>query len=358
MSSSPHVLIIGAGVIGLTTALVLLRRGLRVTVVADEFAPNLTSVVAGALWEWPPAVCGYHRDQVSLSRSKKWCMVSYHAFADLAKQPGTGVFMRQSVFYFHQPVASSVRHLAKMEELRTNVCGFRHDASLISEHGVNVDYGVVDAYSHLAPMIDTDAYMEWLRREVDHHGCGWVKRRVSSELRQCAAALIAEFRADLIVNCSGLGARDLGDSSVYPLRGALVRVLNTLTPPVDTAHCVSDDESGKSDDMVFIVPRGTNLLVLGGLTEPDEWALGINLENYEPVRRMYERCLDFLPRLRSASIDTAEPVRVGLRPARRQNVRLEPEPGLPVIHSYGHGGSGVTLSWGCAEEVASMVLGQ
>ena len=55
------VLVIGAGVSGLTSALCLSRRGFDVTVVADRFAPRVTSVVAGALWEWPPAVCGHHQ---------------------------------------------------------------------------------------------------------------------------------------------------------------------------------------------------------------------------------------------------------------------------------------------------------
>jgi D-amino-acid oxidase len=49
-------------------------------------------------------------------------------------------------------------------------------------------------------------------------------------------------------------------------------------------------------------------------------------------------------------------VRVGLRPA-RPAVRLETEgtPGGVIVHCYGHGGAGVTLSWGCAEEVADVV---
>ncbi|HMC79917.1 MAG TPA: FAD-dependent oxidoreductase, partial [Acidimicrobiia bacterium] len=51
------------------------------------------------------------------------------------------------------------------------------------------------------------------------------------------------------------------------------------------------------------------------------------------------------------------PLRVGLRPFRRDSVRLEREPGARVIHNYGHGGSGVTLSWGCAEEVSALVKG-
>jgi D-amino-acid oxidase len=44
----------------------------------------------------------------------------------------------------------------------------------------------------------------------------------------------------------------------------------------------------------------------------------------------------------------------GLRPA-RPTVRLERgvlADGTPVIHDYGHGGSGITLAWGCADEVA------
>src|SRR6185437_10329287 len=272
----------------------------------------------------------------SLSRSKEWCMASYRAFADLARDPARGVFMRQSIFYFHQPITPHSRHWSKMEEVRTNVPGFRHGASLIQEQGINPDYGVVDAYAHLAPMIDTDVYLEWLRREADRHNCIWVTRRISAKLIECAAELQSEFKADVIINCTGLGAKELGDGSVYPLRGALVRVLNTLNPPLENAHCVS--ASDNSEDMVFIVPRGRGLVVLGGLIEPEEWTTEIGLANYAPIRRMYERCIEFLPRLRSAAIDETEPVRVGLRPARRENVRLEWEQGMPVIHCYGHGG--------------------
>ena len=56
-----------------------------------------------------------------------------------------------------------------------------------------------------------------------------------------------------------------------------------------------------------------------------------------------------------AEIDLLEPVRVGLRPLRPANVRLERETGTRIIHNYGHGGSGVTFSWGCAEEVAETI---
>jgi D-amino-acid oxidase len=96
------------------------------------------------------------------------------------------------------------------------------------------------------------------------------------------------------------------------------------------------------------------MLVLGGMTEAHEWNLDIGLDNYGPVGDMLARCQQFLPVLARAELDEKEPVRVGLRPFRTGNVRVELEPGTAIIHNYGHGGSGVTFSWGCADEVVGI----
>lgn len=349
------VVVIGAGVIGLTTALTLRRNGFPVTVVAEQFAPRVTSVVAGALWEWPPAVCGRHKDEASLERAKEWCAVSYAVFAELARDPATGVFMRPVTFYFKRPVADDPPQLRKMEELATKVRGFRHDDALIAENGISPRLGLRDAYQHLAPMIDTDVYMRWLLAEVREAGCGVVQRTVSGNLLEQATRLIQEYSAALIVNCTGLGARALGDASVFPLRGALVRIRNDgkTMQRLNQAHCVANDGSGR---FLFVVPRGEDLVVLGGLAEPDEWSLDVALHNYEPIREMVQRCVEFLPGLADAQIDVSEPVRVGLRPFRVAGVRLEiDEADYRIVHNYGHGGSGVSLSWGCAAEVADFV---
>lgn len=349
------VVVIGAGVSGLTTALTLRRKGFPVTVVAEQFAPSVTSVVAGALWEWPPAVCGRHKDEASLERAKNWCAVSYAAFAELARNPATGVFLRPVTFYFKRPVADDPPQRMKMEELANIVSGFRHDAALIAENGVSPRLGLRDAYQHLAPMIDTDAYLRWLLGAVRDAGCGVVQRTVSGNLLEQTTRLTQEYGAACVVNCAGLGARALGDESVFPLRGALVRIRNDgkTMPPLSQAHCVANDGSGQ---FLFVVPRGVDLLVLGGLAEPDEWGLDIGLHNYEPIREMLHRCIEFLPVLAEAQIDPAEPVRVGLRPFRVAGVRLEVDEGdCRLVHNYGHGGSGVSLSWGCAVEVANLV---
>jgi D-amino-acid oxidase len=62
-------LVVGAGVSGLTTALVLARRGWRVTVVAETLGAGTVSTVAGALWEWPPSVRGRHHSEPVLARA-------------------------------------------------------------------------------------------------------------------------------------------------------------------------------------------------------------------------------------------------------------------------------------------------
>lgn len=350
------ILIIGAGVSGLTVALSLRNAGFEIVVVAAKFAPQITSVVAGALWEWPPAVCGYHHDQISLSRSKEWCMCSYEVFRTLAKNAATGVHWRQVSFYFREPVLELEAARKKMEELRPKVEGFRHDAALIAENHINPNIGMVDAYAHNAPMIDTDVYMKWLFEQSVRSGCRIVQDRISGRLESTWRTLQDRYSADFIVNCAGLGSGELAGEAMYPLRGALVRVINdgTRFSKIENAFCVSHDERSERQDIIFIVPRGTDRLVLGGLAEPDEWNTEIGLE-YQPIAAMLERCIEFLPVLRFARVDAAEPVRVGLRPFRKGNVRLEEEVSYPVIHNYGHGGAGVTFSHGCAAEVVDRV---
>ncbi|MBB5077970.1 FAD-dependent oxidoreductase [Nonomuraea endophytica] len=353
-----RVLVIGAGVSGLTTALSLSRAGFEVVVAAEKDASQCVSVVAGALWEWPPAVCGYHHDQISLSRSKGWCMESYEIFDGLAADPSTGVFMRVSNFYFTHRVEQHVHDQNKMNELAVRVRGFERDPGLASANGVNPTYGIMDAYRHLAPMIDTDTYTGWLLRQAEEAGVKVVRARVSGLLREQERELHQAYGVDAIVNCTGLGAAELHGVPMYPLRGALVRVLNdgTRIPKIEEAHCVSHDErNGDEQDIVFIVPRGENLVVLGGLAEPDQWSTDINLDNHQPVRDMYNRCVQFMPAIGKAEIDPVEPVRAGLRPFRKQNVCLESEPGTRIVHNYAHGGAGFSFSWGCARETVDMV---
>lgn len=77
---------------------------------------------------------------------------------------------------------------------------------------------------------------------------------------------------------------------------------------------------------------------------------------------MRDRCNRFVPGLADAEYDPHSPLVQGLRPVRGENVRVERElrrrndgSFSRIIHSYGQGGSGFTLSFGCAGDVMNLV---
>jgi D-amino-acid oxidase len=150
--------------------------------------------------------------------------------------------------------------------------------------------------------------------------------------------------APVVVNCAGIGARELvPDPGVRPVRGQVVVVTN---PGVEEFFA---EHPGPSRQLLYVLPHKSTV-VLGGTAEPDRADL---TPDPAVTRRIVARCTEAVPALAGATILAQ---RVGLRPA-RDAVRLEPEdrPAGRIIHNYGHGGGGVTLSWGCAREAAAQV---
>ncbi|RYF42858.1 MAG: FAD-binding oxidoreductase, partial [Cytophagaceae bacterium] len=178
--TSAHILIVGGGISGPANAWTLLDHSYRVTILSAEWASystsqRLTSQIAGALWEYLPAVCGQHTNVVSLERSKWWCIIAYEVWADIAAHEelakAVGVVMRQADFLFTKKVDEDEGLLAKMRKIReSGARGFRRDAAIIAEQGLDPTCGVVDAYTHLAPVIDTDKCSEWLMSLVEARG--------------------------------------------------------------------------------------------------------------------------------------------------------------------------------------------
>ena len=358
-ATSPHVLVIGGGVSGITSAITLRQAGYRVSVVAEKYE-QITSNVAGALWEWPPAVCGQHGEPRSLARSKDWCMVSYDKFKKLHAEHGEtvcGVYLRDVYFYFRHPVDNTPFDLNKMNELKAKVDGFARGLDIVPKD-VDPDFvkdSIKDCYKHMAPMVDTDKYMPWLQQQAREIGCKLMHEKIEEHVIRDEEILRQRYGADAIVACPGLGAIGLlEDGQMYPLRGALVRVKQS-PGTVTAAHCISHEEGSFSEqDIVFIVPRGDNHVVLGGLAQKNRWGQEMSL-NEPIISQMYQGCLDLLPALRGMELDPQENVRTGLRPFTEKNVLLDPVPGTKVVLNYGHGGAGVTLSWGCAQEVVQLV---
>ena len=142
--------------------------------------------------------------------------------------------------------------------------------------------------------------------------------------------------------------------------GVILKVRNdgSLMPKLTHSMCISamSDKRQQGDkDFVYILPRNDDKLWLGGLVQPNRWDTNLTLD-YAPIRTMFDKIKEFYPPLRHYGDDDVEELLVGLRPARRGDICLEWDPVCPsVLHNYGHGGSGVTFSWGCAGEVCALI---
>lgn len=301
----------GGGVIGLTTAVVLAERGRRVRVWTREPVERTTSAVAGALW-WP-----YRIRPVASARA--WALRSLSVYEELAGRPeATGVRMVEGVLGETDLDEVGGWAAARLPGLRP---------------ATPAEYAGSGLWARL-PLVDMAAYLPYLRGRLEAAG-GTVEER--------AVASLAEADAGVVVNCTGLGARSLvPDPSVRPVRGQLVVVEN---PGIRT-WLVTKDAAG---DLAYFFPQ-PGRLVLGGTAEEDAWAA-------EPdpavAAAIVRRCAALRPEIAEARVLAH---RVGLRPA-RDAVRLErrtlPD-GRALVHNYGHGGAGVTVAWGCAEEAAGL----
>ncbi|MBV9447009.1 MAG: FAD-dependent oxidoreductase [Streptosporangiaceae bacterium] len=308
-------LIIGAGVSGLTTGICLAEAGLAVTIRTAVPPENTTSVAAGALWG--PVRVGPE------DRAVTWAQTSLEVLTKLAAEPGTGVRMASGMEVTRtEPDLPYWSHLLPSMRL--------------CEPG-ELPPGFAGGWHYTAPLATMPVYLGYLRNRFTQSG-GALEVSPVGSLNELAGT------ATVTVNCAGIGARDLvPDPAVYPVRGQVVIAEN----PGIEEFFISRDEPEPST--IYMFPHGTEIL-LGGTVEENDWDLKSRPHTSE---RIVANALSIEPRLRGARILEH---RVGLRPCRPE-VRLESEPlGDSVLwHNYGHGGAGISLSWGCAAEIASRI---
>ncbi|MGY1730523.1 FAD-dependent oxidoreductase [Geodermatophilus sp. SYSU D01045] len=304
--------VVGGGVVGLTCALELARAGHRVRLhTADPWAAT-TSAVAAAIW--------FPYRASPADAVLRWAAASLGVLTGLADDPATGVRMRPGT-YVHRtpdpdpwwtPGIPGVRP-ATPEELPP---------------------GVPAGTRCTLPVVDTGSYLPWLAAACGAAGVTTVPGRVGS---------LDDVPGDVVVVAAGLASGPLlGDDSGVPVQGQVVRLADPGVPEWLL------DEDGPAG-LTYVVPRGRDVVVGGTAVE------GATGRDPDPAveAAILERACALVPALRGQPVLSRA---VGLRPG-RPTVRLEllDVGERPVVACYGHGGAGVTLSWGCAAEVAAEV---
>ncbi|MFE9690202.1 FAD-dependent oxidoreductase [Micromonospora sp. NPDC005806] len=308
--------VVGAGVVGLTSALRLTQAGHEVDVVAAKTGNSTTSSVAAALW-YPYRA--YPEADVT-----RWSATTYEVLCGLTSDPSAGVQMRFGQELFRQHTADPWWRNAVPELGRVA--------------GERLPTGYLDGYELSVPVVDMAMHLPWLLGQLETAGVA-VRTRYVGDLAD------AFEDVDAVVNCTGLGSRELiNDATLMPVRGQVIVVAQ-----FGLTEWLLDQTD--PEQLVYVVPRSDTVL-LGGTAEEGDEDLDVRPKT---TAEILKRCIELVPALDKARILSH---RVGLRPG-RPTVRLETEfiDRGPVVHCYGHGGAGVTLSYGCAEDVAELVSG-
>lgn len=342
--------IIGAGVIGLTCALELANDGHTITVIADHGPGDTVSARAGALW-FPYRVDSDNSEQL-LERSLV-------RFVELAKQASAAT---------NSDEAADLTDDIPPVEMRRGVVRERitpPDRSwvtpVVNVLGADAIRDVSGGVEVTLPMIMTPTYLAWLMDSCRIAGVSFQWKTVES-LESLSTGInkghlgdSSTDTPDAIVVATGLRGGELlgGDTEVTPIRGEIVVLANGTGEdgsPAPLTEWMTDEDNPAG--MIYVFPRVDDIVV-GGSAEAGSWDDSPNATVAEAI----------VNRARAAVPELAElPVLghgAGLRPG-RTSLRLGlvdsavPQD-IPVIAAYGHGGAGVTLSWGTAERVAEII---
>ena len=306
------VAIIGAGVSGLTCAAVLAESGFEASVFAEQTGDDTNSAAAAAIW--------YPYDVGPEAAVVPWALVGYGRFLELTRNAVTGVSIIELRTFSRLGPISPPRWAEPFAPRRVAAR--------------DLPKAFVSGFSLRVPLIETSKYLNYLRERVTKAGVS-----ITGDVRFENVTAI-DPRFDLIVDCAGIGARELArDAELEPHRGQVA-----VVEKIDLPYAVVCDDP----PLMYAIPR-SNDCVFGGTNEVSDDRT-VNRSATASIISECERVLGV----------TASPLireRVGLRPCRKSGVRLELErlaDGRRVIHNYGHGGAGFTLSWGCAQTVLEL----
>ncbi|KAJ7484849.1 FAD dependent oxidoreductase [Mycena galericulata] len=340
------VFVVGAGVIGLSTAIRALEAGFDVTIFAETFPGDEKTIKYTSSWAGANHISVEAPNALLHQLERETLPV----FLDLIKEDPL------------IPVMLSPDEQKKSDDLYKSYSDFH---TLESRE---LPDGVVHGAAFSTIFIDVPRYLPYLMNRFLSGG-GRAFRATLPSL----SALLAEkerpvlspisgaippalFEPAALINCTGIGALSMGDvldANIYPTR---CEVLIIRAPWVNHGMFYRYKDSHLS----YIIPRQSGDVILGGTYQVNDWHPH---SRPETVRLIKERGIEAYPELLPLAkrelrniedLDVVEEC-VGLRPTRKGGVRLEVTSltvggkVFPVVHNYGHGGAGYQSSWASAK---------
>ncbi|SCV57853.1 related to D-amino-acid oxidase [Fusarium fujikuroi] len=341
---SAFFLVIGAGVVGLTTALELRSRYPEAKIVIaakylpGDSAPEYTSAWGGANWFPAATDNGPQQD---------WEAITYRKFKSLSSdKPECGIRPMNIRWHYENPIETTgimTPATGKLwfEDLVGGLKKIEKD---------ELPEGTAFGFEMASFVIDVQKYLPWLQTEAIRLNIE-IHRRIFGHIDE---AFELYPQATAVFNCTGLGAMSLGgvaDNSMFPARGQIMLVQGP-EKPLRNMYFRAPHRAGEA---THIFPRGERGgVILGGCRQKNNWSGEVDLAFAEVIKR---RCCSLVPELGKPEELKIIKHGVGLRPGREGGPRVESEirDGKMIIHNYGAGGVGFQASWGLAQYAADLL---
>ncbi|VDM98385.1 unnamed protein product [Thelazia callipaeda] len=351
-----NVAVIGEGAAGISSALALIERdpSLNITIFYDVPFEKIVSYGPAGLF------------RIDTLENKVYGKRSFPRYAELFRKYGGEV---------------SGVNLVSGHILSTNLSELFLQDEIYGDIVYNFRYLREDEMKQFAEQNETDPvfaihfttytteggkYIPWMKQQLLSKGVPFVKRHIKT-----VKDLYNDF--DVIVNCAGLNggkvASDGDDRNMFPIRGIILEVVKFIIDSFKFKFGFVNATWHKhflyKGFETFSIPT-TDKVYIGSVKQAGRYDLEITEQDRSDILGRYYL---LQPAIKNSTILSEWS---GLRPGRKGGVRLEmttirfPASKLrnathskivKIVHNYGHGGHGLSLSWGCAETVADHILG-
>ncbi|PVU96126.1 hypothetical protein BB561_001371 [Smittium simulii] len=348
------VVVVGAGIIGITTAIVLQKSGkYKVVVVSENIALNEKDLKK-TNWASPFAGANWHAfaadDDFFLQKMEKDTLRELKKIAD--ESPESGI---KKTFCWEMTSSAQYKEPWYMRSLEGTRYLPRDNIAVGCDLGVEFSTVIINA----------PHYLKWMTRQFITNG-GIIHRAKLDSLAEAAdfaAGHLNHHQLPIIINCAALGNlyfSDVNDTKLHPIRGQVV-----LVNAPEVKLTITNTPAWK-----YVIPRGDGSVVIGGTYQKDNWSTAVD---HHTTHEILRETVKFCPELAGETTPTTHEnfsrrvkilesriikVNVGFRPYRDGGPRIEPsfvlnpatKKMIPVIHNYGHGGFGYQTSWAFARE--------
>ncbi|OOO11561.1 FAD dependent oxidoreductase [Aspergillus oryzae] len=335
-----NVVVIGAGVAGLTTALLLSRLPRYKVVVAAKHMPGDYDIEYASPW----AGANYMPMSTRGTKAADWDKDTWAALEDLARNhPDAGIHFQECEIH------------SRSKDVGTTTAKWFGELLSPSPWFKDVVPNVSNTFTLHISLHQYRGIPSLARFPVPQKWSCIQTSCFQPYLDATSPSVHPDQKVDLVINCAGLMASKLGgveDKTVVPARGQIVIVRNEAGKMLD----VSGTDDGDGEACYVMTRAAGGGTILGGSYQLGNWD---SQADPNLAVRIMKRAVKMCPQLTDGKeIEHLDIIRhsVGLRPVRANGARIEKERigDTWVVHNYGAGGAGYQSSYGCAQAAVNL----